>query len=147
MIWLTIALAGWLVLIIGKKGIEDEKKERDTERSILDKHDEDKNEWLAKKLGIEWHELEWRDQNCEILDCSCGKQFAYEGDAMTHVENRNPHFDTEDGCRELAKIMSQRPDWPKFATYIGVSGNVLPKEYAERPRRLMYDVILFFLES
>ena len=73
----------------------------------------DKNRFVAERLGLCWHEWDWREASQTYRCTKCG---AYLMDIPVPT---NPAFDSDAGIVQLLRLMRGRDDWSEFVFEIG----------------------------
>lgn len=69
---------------------------------------QEKNKAVCKILGIEWHDVAWKDCGAmKIKYCSCGYKYL-----MGDLEHLNPDFC--ENAKYLLEELKKRDDWDNF---------------------------------
>jgi hypothetical protein len=75
--------------------------------------DTELNKAVAEKLGIEWHEVVWKDcVSFKVKYCSCGYKYGFKDE-----EHSNPDFAAN--AKDLIEVLMKRDDWIFFREEIG----------------------------
>jgi hypothetical protein len=73
------------------------------------------NRKICKKLGIERHEVVWKDcKTFNVKYCSCGYKYGFKDE-----EHSNPDFAAN--AKDLIEVLMKREDWREFKREIGLS--------------------------